>query len=238
MSVAGVVLPPVGYLRAAYAHARAAGAVCVADEVQVGFGRLGEHFWGFEQQGVVPDVVTMGKPFGNGFPLAAVVCRAEIAASFHNGLEYFNTFGGNPVACAAGLAVLDILEREGLQWRAAAVGAHLRRRLQQLADDPSAGRLLGEVRGAGLFIGVELVRDRQTREPATAETSLVCSRLKAHHNILTSVDGPHDSVIVIKPPLCFSEKDADRFVDALRAVLAAMATLGETGLGGVERTPT
>ena len=118
--------------------------------MQVGFGRLGEHFWGFEQQGVVPDVVTMGKPFGNGFPLAAVVCRAEIAASFHNGLEYFNTFGGNPVACAAGLAVLDILEREGLQWRAAAVGARLRRRLQQLADDPSAGRLLGEVRGRPL----------------------------------------------------------------------------------------
>ena len=119
MSVGGVILPPQGYLARAYEHVRAAGGVCVADEVQVGFGRYGEHFWGFQQQGVVPDVVTMGKPFGNGTPLAAVCCTAAVAASFCNGMEYFNTFGGNAVSCAAGLAVLDTIEREGLQAHAA-----------------------------------------------------------------------------------------------------------------------
>ena len=118
MSVAGVILPPPDYLKQCYAHVRQAGGVCIADEVQTGFGRFGKSFWGFQQQNVIPDIVTMGKPFGNGFPLAAVVCRKEIATSFTNGLEYFNTFGGNPVACAAGLAVLEVIEKKKLQQHA------------------------------------------------------------------------------------------------------------------------
>ncbi len=276
MSVAGVILPPEGYLKACYAHVRAAGGVCVADEVQTGFGRFGASFWGFQQQGVVPDIVTFGKPFGNGFPLAGVVCTRAVAESFDNGacllnaralmvsacsfsccsmrdvwcvylyvfcvsggvfslqrcllspplvpsgLEYFNTFGGNPVACAAGLAVLDVIEDEGLQAHARDVGAHLMGRLRRAAADARdpAGRFIGDVRGSGLFIGVEFVRDRTTKAPATAETSILCSRLKAApHRILTSIDGRHDNVIVIKPPMCFSKADADRLVDGMLAVL-------------------
>ena len=234
MSVAGVVLPPPGYLAAAYRAVRAAGGLCVADEVQVGLGRLGEHFWGFQQQGVVPDVVTMGKPFGNGFPLAAVVCTAEVARSFVNGMEYFSTFGGNPVACAAGLAVLETIEAEGLQAHAARVGERLRTALRALADTP-AGALVGDVRGAGLFIGVELVSDRATKQPASKETSLATTLLVREHRILTSVDGAHDNVIVITPPMTFSESDADRFVAALADVLAKVA---RADLGAVQHTPT
>jgi 4-aminobutyrate aminotransferase-like enzyme len=144
MSVAGVILPPPGYLTECYALVRAAGGVCVADEVQTGFGRFGSHFWGFQQQGVVPDIVTMGKPFGNGMPLAAVVCTRAVAASFSNGLEYFNTFGGNPVCAAAGNAVLDVIEAEGLQAHAQAVGEYLIGGLRALAEEHP---LIGDVRG-------------------------------------------------------------------------------------------
>ena len=233
-----MILPPEGYLQKCYATVRKAGGVCVADEVQTGFGRFGSSFWGFEQQGVVPDIVTMGKPFGNGFPLAAVVTTRAVAESFANGLEYFNTFGGNPVACAAGLAVLETVEREGLQAHAAEVGAHLMGRLRREAMDGEgviggerggevrstlcSGALfcVGDVRGSGLFIGVEFVRDKETRAPATLETSLLCSRLKdAPYRILTSIDGRHDNVIVIKPPMCFSKKDADTLVDAILEIV-------------------
>ena len=211
-----------------YEHVRAAGGVCVADEVQTGFGRFGSSFWGFEQQGVVPDIVTIGKPFGNGFPLAAVVATRAVAESFANGLEYFNTFGGNPVACAAGLAVLETVEREGLQAHAAEVGAHLMGRMRREAMGSGGGGgasdgalfCVGDVRGSGLFIGIEFVRDAQTRAPATLETSLLCSRLKdAPHRILTSIDGRHDNVIVIKPPMCFGKKDADTLVDAIMEIM-------------------
>ena len=199
----------------------------------MGFGRFGEHFWGFEQQGVVPDIVTMGKPFGNGMPIGAVVCQRHVAESFDNGLEYFNTFGGNPVCAAAALAVLDVLRDEQLPRRAGATGDYLCARLWELAAEP-AGRLVGDVRGRGLFVGVELVRDRATLEPASAETSRACSRLKDEYNVLTSVDGPHDSVIVIKPPMVFSERDVDTFVGALRTVLS---TLGEVD-PAAKHTPT
>src|SRR5215831_17855080 len=151
-----IVLPP-NYLQEAYRHIRKAGGVCIADEVQVGFGRVGTHFWGFETQEVVPDIVTMGKPIGNGHPLAVVVTTPEIAASFNNGMEYFNTFGGNPVSCAIGLAVLDVIAEEGLQENALRVGAHLMEGLSGLMEKHT---LIGDVRGPGLFVGIELVLDR------------------------------------------------------------------------------
>ncbi|HTO76357.1 MAG TPA: aminotransferase class III-fold pyridoxal phosphate-dependent enzyme [Thermoanaerobaculia bacterium] len=209
-----IVLPP-GYLEAAYGHARAAGAVCIADEVQVGFGRVGSHFWGFQTQGVVPDIVTMGKPIGNGHPLAAVVTTPDIAASFANGMEYFNTFGGNPVSCEIGLAVLDVVEGERLQERSARVGRRLRAGLEDVARRHA---IVGDVRGLGLFLGIELVRDRETLEPAAAEAAYVVERMK-DHGILLSTDGPLHNVIKMKPPLVFSEADADRVVAAYDRVL-------------------
>jgi 4-aminobutyrate aminotransferase-like enzyme len=161
-SVAGQIVLPPGYLAEAYRLVREAGGISIADEVQVGFGRLGTHFWGFETQAVVPDIVVLGKPIGNGFPLAAVVTTEPIAASFANGMEFFSTFGGNPVACAAGLAVLDVMEEEGLQERARRVGDHFIAGLRRLAERHP---IIGDVRGSGLFLGLELVRDRHTLEP-------------------------------------------------------------------------
>lgn len=228
MSVGGVILPPPGYLQAAYSSVRAAGGICVADEVQTGFGRFGEHFWGFEEQGVHPDIVTMGKPFGNGMPLAAVVTTKDVADAFSNGLEYFNTFGGNPVCCAAGLAVLDIIRDEGLQAHAGEVGRYIREKLGKLA---SSQPLIGDVRGKGLFLGIEFVRDRATLEPATGETSEVCARMKDEHDILMSIDGPHDNVLVMKPPMCFSKADADMVLIALEKILGNLR-------GNMGHTPT
>jgi 4-aminobutyrate aminotransferase-like enzyme len=215
-SVAGQIVLPPGYLAEAYGYVRAAGGVCIADEVQAGFGRLGTHFWGFETQGVVPDIVVLGKPIGNGFPLAAVVTSEPIAASFANGMEFFSTFGGNPVACAAGLAVLDVMRDEGLQARALRVGEHFRAGLERLA---SRHPIVGDVRGSGLFLGLELVRDRRTFEPAGTEASYAVDRLRGL-GILTGTDGPFHNVIKIRPPLCFSEADADVFVTTLDSVLA------------------
>jgi 4-aminobutyrate aminotransferase-like enzyme/Ser/Thr protein kinase RdoA (MazF antagonist) len=210
-----IVLPP-GYLADAYRYVREAGGVCIADEIQVGFGRVGSHFWGFETQGVVPDIVTMGKPIGNGHPLAAVVTTPEVAASFANGMEYFNTFGGNPVSCAVGLAVLDVIEREGLQRNALTVGAYLKDALRCLM---AAHPLIGDVRGEGLFVGVELVRDPQMLEPAGVEASYVAERMK-QLGILTGIDGPYRNVLKIKPPMVFTKADADRFTDTLDRVLS------------------
>ena len=216
LSCGGQIELPPGYLAAAYAHARAAGAVCVADEVQVGFGRVGGRFWGFQTQGVVPDVVTMGKPIGNGHPLGAVVTTPAIAAAFANGMEYFNTFGGNPVSCEIGLAVLDVIRDEGLQERALRVGGRLRRGLELLAERHP---IVGDVRGLGLFLGIELVRDRSRRTPAAAEAAYVVERMK-DHGILLSTDGPDHNVIKMKPPLVFAEADADRALDAYDRVLS------------------
>jgi 4-aminobutyrate aminotransferase-like enzyme/Ser/Thr protein kinase RdoA (MazF antagonist) len=215
-SVAGQIVFPPGYLAEAYKHVRAAGGVCIADEVQVGFGRLGAHFWGFETQEVVPDIVVLGKPIGNAFPLAAVITSPEIAASFNNGMEFFSTFGGNPVACAAGLAVLDVLEEEHLQENALHVGRHLMSRLKALQERHA---LIGDVRGLGLFLGVDLVLDRETREPAPQQASYVVNRLR-ERGILTGTDGPHHNVLKLRPPLIFSQSDADLFVATLDAVLA------------------
>ena len=210
-----VVLPP-GYLAEAYRHIRAAGGVCIADEVQVGLGRVGSHWWGFETQGVVPDIVTMGKPIGNGHPLGAVVTTPEIAASFANGMEYFNTFGGNPVSCAIGLAVLDVIGREGLQERARVTGAALMDGLHALQ---SRWPLVGDVRGLGLFIGVELVTDPDVRTPAARQASYVANRMR-DLGVLMSTDGPDNNVLKIKPPLVFDERDAGFLVDTMARVLA------------------
>ena len=214
-SVAGQIELPAGYLPAVYAAVREAGGVCIADEVQVGFGRLGTHFWGFETQGVVPDIVVMGKPMGNAHPLAAVVATRAIARSFHNGMEFFSTYGGNPVACAAGLAVLDVLEREDLQANALAVGTHWRDALRELQKRHV---LVGDVRGRGLFLGVELVADRAFRTPASAQATYVVRRLR-ERGILAGVDGPLANVVKLRPPLVFGRRDADLFVEHLNEVL-------------------
>lgn len=214
-SVAGQIVFPPEYLSEAYKHVRAAGAVCIADEVQVGFGRLGTHFWGFETQDVVPDIVVFGKPIGNAFPLAAVVTTPEIAAHFDNGMEFFSTFGGNPVSCAAGLAVLDVLEEEHLQKNALAVGRYLNARLKSLQ---ARHALIGDVRGLGLFLGLDLVLNRETREPAHNQAAYIVNRLR-ERGILTGTDGPHHNVIKLRPPLIFSQADADLFVTTLEEIL-------------------
>ena len=197
-SVGGQVVFPRGYLMRCYEAVRAAGGVCVADEVQVGFGRLGEFFWGFEMQGVVPDIVVLGKPMGNAFPLAGVVTTREIADVFDNGMEFFSTYGGNPVACAAGLAVLDILEEERLPENAARVGRYLMSRLRPMD--------FVDVRGLGLFLGIEL---------ANGDVASRVVKGVRDRRVLAGTDGPRHNVIKIRPPLIFSEGDADLFVDTL-----------------------
>jgi 4-aminobutyrate aminotransferase-like enzyme len=214
-SVGGQIVLPPGYLRDAYAAVRAAGGVCIADEVQVGFGRLGSSFFGFESQQVVPDIVVLGKPIGNGFPLAAVVTTPALAAAFDAGMEFFSTFGGNPVACAAGLAVLDVLRDERLQENALLVGTYLKERLTALAPRHP---LIGDVRGSGLFLGLELVRDHTTLEPASEEADHLVQRLR-EEGILAGTDGPWHNVLKLRPPLCFTRPEADLFVDVLDAIL-------------------
>jgi 4-aminobutyrate aminotransferase-like enzyme len=208
-------LPP-GYLAAAYRAVREAGALCIADEVQVGFGRVGSHTWAFETQDVIPDIVTLGKPIGNGHPLAAVITRREIAEAFDNGMEYFNTFGGNPVSCAVGLAVLEVMEEEGLQERARVLGDRLLRGLHSLADRHQA---IGDVRGRGLFVGVDLVEDRESRKPDPVLAKRVVERLK-ERGILVNTEGPGDNVLKIKPPLQVTESDLDRFLEELDRALS------------------
>ena len=230
LSIGGVIVPPKGYLEQCAAAVRTAGGVYIADEVQTGFGRFGSSFWAFEHQSspslgattatttstttTIPDIVTMGKPIGNGMPLAAVVCTEVVAKAFEEqGVEYFNTFGGNPVSCAAGLAVLDVLEDEHLQQHALEVGSYMRQEFERLSKT-NVVPLIGQVRGSGLFLGVELVKDLQTLEPATRETHLICSILRQQYHILTSIDGIHDNVFVIKPPMVFSRDDVDYFIQS------------------------
>jgi 4-aminobutyrate aminotransferase-like enzyme/Ser/Thr protein kinase RdoA (MazF antagonist) len=214
-SVAGQIELPPNYLQEVYRHIRAAGGLCIADEVQVGFGRLGSHFWGFETQRALPDIVVLGKPMGNGHPLGAVVTRPEIAAAFDNGMEFFSTFGGNTVSCAAGLAVLEVLVEERLQEHARAVGNRLLAGLRSLRENHP---VVGDVRGRGFFLGVEMVRDRASLEPARDETAYVVNRLR-EQGILTGVEGPHQNVIKIRPPLPFNQADAERLVNTLDEIL-------------------
>lgn len=211
----GQIEPPPGYLDAAFRHIRRAGGVCIADEVQVGFGRVGDAFWGFELQDVVPDIVTLGKPMGNGHPVAAVVTTREIADSFANGMEYFSTFGGNPVSCAAARAVLAEIRDRGLQEHAHTVGGGLLRGLREITSDHP---IVGDVRGRGLFLGIEFVRDRASREPFPAACSYLVNRAR-EMGVLLSVDGPAHNVIKIKPPLVFGEAEAELLLETLAVVL-------------------
>ncbi|MCG6910586.1 MAG: aminotransferase class III-fold pyridoxal phosphate-dependent enzyme [Deltaproteobacteria bacterium] len=211
----GQVVLPDNYMRLAFEHVRAAGGVCIADEVQVGLGRAGTHFWAFETQGCVPDIVTVGKPIGNGHPMAAVVTTREIADAFYNGMEYFNTFGGNPVSCAIGMAVLDVIQEERLQENALKVGAGLLAGFKNLMRQFS---LIGSVRGLGLFIGVELVKDRQSLEPAPGHAAYIVNRMR-DHGYLMSTDGPLHNVLKLKPPLVFSEENAAGLLASLEKVL-------------------
>ncbi len=286
-----IVLPP-GYLAAAYEHVRAAGGVCIADEVQVGFGRVGSHFWAFETQGVVPDIATLGKPMGNGFPLGGVVVRREIAQAFANGMEFFNTFGGSNLSCAVGEAVLDIIEEEALQQQALEVGGYAKRLLDGVrARHP---KHVGDVRGLGLFLGLEMVEDavrcvafawvrcrrviariylfqgkplppphrRPARPPRPSPPSSPrtprswgcrsvgggscqrtvscspCSYLPPIYPLTCtpkprqiSTDGPDHNVLKIKPPLCFSKRDADLLAHAIEQALV------EHEKGGGEKGP-
>jgi 4-aminobutyrate aminotransferase-like enzyme len=218
-SVAGQVVPPPGWLAGLFDAARAAGAIAIVDEVQVGFGRVGVDLWAFRAQGAVPDIVTLGKPIGNGHPLGAVVSTRAIAEAFDNGMEYFNTFGGNPVSAAIGLAVLDVVEEEGLQDHARVTGERLLAGLRELADRHPA---IGDVRGMGLFMGVELVRDRETREPDATLAAEVANRA-AERAVLLSTDGPDRNVMKIKPPMVFSSSDADRLIETVDVVLGEIA---------------
>ncbi|MHA2356032.1 MAG: aminotransferase class III-fold pyridoxal phosphate-dependent enzyme [Candidatus Thorarchaeota archaeon] len=216
MGCAGQIIPPENYLRDAFGYVRDAGGVCIVDEVQVGFGRVGSHFWGFETQGVVPDIVTLGKPIGNGHPLGAVITTPEIAESFNTGMEFFSTTGGNTVSCAVGMAVLDAIEEEDLQKNAHEIGSFL---IDQLYILKKKHQIIGDVRGLGLFIGVELVLNHEILTPATEQASYVVNRMK-DRGILISTDGPFDNVLKIKPPLVFTRENADFFVKTLDRVLA------------------
>ena len=218
-SVGGQLIPPPRYLESAYAHVRAGGGVCIADEVQTGLGRMGTSFWAFEDQHVMPDIVVMGKPLGNGHPIGAVATTRAIADAFDNGMEYFSTFGGNTVSCAVGLAVLDTVRIEKLQAHALRVGAHLLDRLRPLAD---RYEIIGDVRGSGLFLGVELVKDRHTREPAGEEASFVANRMK-EKGILLGTDGPYHNVIKIRPPMPFDVEDAELLAEALDRSLGELS---------------
>ncbi len=209
-----IVLPP-DYLKEAFHHVRAAGGLCIMDEVQVGFGRVGSHFWGFELQDVVPDIVTMGKPIGNGHPLGAVVTTRAVADAFVNGMEYFNTFGGNPVSCAIGREVLAVVKDEKLQSHALKMGQYLTKGLNELkAIHP----IIGDVRGSGLFLGFELVKDRTTLEPAPEQTTYLANRMRLH-GILNSTDGLYHNVIKIKPPMAFNTANANFLLEMLDKVL-------------------
>lgn len=189
----------------------------MADEVQVGFGRIGAHMWAFQAQGVVPDIVTLGKPIGNGHPMAAVVTTPAIATAFANGMEYFNTFGGNPVSAAIGLAVLDVIRDERLMHHCAVVGSQL---MQGARDLAQRHEVIGDVRGMGLFNGIELVRNRETLKPAPEVVEHVIGAMKRDHHILLSSEGPHHNVLKIKPPAAFSAQDCARFLSALDQVLS------------------
>src|ERR1051325_2218302 len=212
-SVAGQIVFPDGYLASVYEAVREAGGVCIADEVQTGYGRIGTHFWAFEKYDVVPDVVVLGKPIGNGHPIGAVITTRAIADSFANGMEFFSTFGGNNVSCAIGLKVLKVVQEEKLQAHALEVGERLLNGLRELQQ---RHEIIGDVRGSGLFIGAELVRDG---EPATVDAARVVNQMR-EHGILLGTDGPHHNVLKIRPPMPFSEENADELITSLDLCLA------------------
>lgn len=218
MGSAGNIVFGKGYLATAFAAARKTGALCISDEVQVGVGRMGDTFWGFELGGVVPDIVTMGKPLGNGHPLAAVVTTRAIADAFDTGMKYFNTFGGNPVSCAIGSTVLDIIIGDGLQQQAKEVGAYFADSLREVQRRQP---LIGDIRAQGLYLGVELVRDRDTKEPARAEAFEVTELMK-DEGVIVFPNGVYDNVLKIKPPMTFQNHHVDIYCEALDRVLTRL----------------
>jgi 4-aminobutyrate aminotransferase-like enzyme len=215
LSCAGQVLLPDGYLEEAKAAVRGQGGLLIADEVQVGFGRVGSHMWAFQESGVVPDIVVMGKPIGNGHPMAAVFTTPEIASSF-GGMEFFSTFGGNPVSCAIGMAVMDVIERDGLMERASELGLRFTEGLLSLKD---SHEIIGDVRGRGLFLGFEMVRDRKTIVPASKEATAIVDSMR-EMGVLMSTDGPLHNVIKIKPPMVLNEEDVDDTLSKLDRALS------------------
>ncbi|NML23483.1 aminotransferase class III-fold pyridoxal phosphate-dependent enzyme [Pseudoflavitalea sp. G-6-1-2] len=218
LGVGGQIPLPDNYLKNVYAHVKAAGGICIADEVQVGFGRVGDKFWGFQLQDVEPDIVVLGKPIGNGHPLAAVVVTEEIANAFNNGMEYFNTFGGNPVSMVTGATVLNVIQQEEMQRHAKETGDYM---LQLLKELMPKYPIISDVRGHGLFVGAELVKDQTTKEPAVPEIDFIVQRMK-ERGFLLSTDGPLHNVLKIKPPLVFTKDNASQMVKHLDEVLAAM----------------
>jgi alanine-glyoxylate transaminase/(R)-3-amino-2-methylpropionate-pyruvate transaminase len=219
--VGGAVIPPKEYFQIAYDIVRRHGGLCIADEVQTGFGRTGTKFWGFENWGVTPDLVTMAKGIGNGAPLGACVTRPEIAAMMKNRL-HFLTFSGNPVSVTQGLATLEVIDSEGIQENAQRVGTHLKERLLEMQERQP---LVGEVRGMGLMLGVELVRDRETKEPASTVAAAVLELCK-ERGLLVGKGGLYGNVLRIKPPMCLTKDDADFLVDCLDEVLEVVRTRG------------
>ncbi|WP_226064527.1 aminotransferase class III-fold pyridoxal phosphate-dependent enzyme [Kaistella polysaccharea] len=214
ISCGGQVELPDGFLTKAYQYVRAAGGLCISDEVQTGCGRMGSKFWGFQLHDVIPDIVTIGKPLGNGHPIAAVACTLEVAEKFANGMEYFNTFGGNPVSCAIGTEVIRTVKREKLQENAQKIGTYLKEELKSLAQDYP---IIGDVRGQGLFLGIELVD--KNMNPLAAQTEYLADRMK-DHGILMSTDGPDHNVLKIKPPLVFNLENASQLIFYLRKIFA------------------
>jgi 4-aminobutyrate aminotransferase-like enzyme len=206
-SVAGQIVFPDGYLARVYEGVREAGGVCIADEVQTGFGRIGTHFWAFEKYGVAPDIVVLGKPIGNGHPIGAVITTRAIADSFANGMEFFSTFGGNNVSCAIGLKVLEVVQEEKLQAHALAVGERLLGGLRELQR---RYEIIVDVRGSGLFLGVEVVRGD---EPAR-----IVNKMR-ERGILLGTDGPHHNVLKIRPPMPFNQENADELLTAMSSCL-------------------
>jgi alanine-glyoxylate transaminase / (R)-3-amino-2-methylpropionate-pyruvate transaminase len=215
--VGGVVVFPDGYLKHVYEHVRAAGGVCIADEVQAGFGRTGSHFWGFETQGVIPDIVTMAKGIGNGCPLAAVVTTHKIASVLAKRI-HFNTFGGNPVVCAMGKAVLDVIDSEKLQENCFTMGGYILKGLEKLKAKHD---LIGDVRGRGLMLGIELVKDRATKEPAKAECAQILERAR-EMGLLLGKGGLHGSVIRFAPPMCITKADAEFMLEVFGEAFASL----------------
>ena len=217
VSSGGVVAPPAGYLKTAADLVTKAGGLFIADEVQPGFGRTGRNFWGFEADDFTPDIVTMGKPMGNGHPLAAIVARREFVEGFTKSGHYFNTFGGNPVSCAAGLAVLDVIEKENLQQNARDVGQHIVDGLWKLANTHEC---IGDVRGTGFFVALEFVSDREQRTPDADLTGRLVNDLR-NRGVLTGSIGPDDNIIKLRPPMVLSKDDADFLLSVLGESLAA-----------------
>ena len=214
----GQVKLPNIFLKESFRAVKNAGGLCIVDEVQIGFGRLGSHFWGFEMSSVKPDIITLGKSIGNGHPLSITITRKDIADMFNNGMEYFNSFGGNPVSCEVGQAVLDVIREEGLQSNALEVGSYLFQGLLNLKNNYD---IIGDVRGRGLFLGVELIKESNHMIPASEEAKKAINLMR-DRNILLSTDGPENNVIKIKPPLVFNRKNADYLLDSFDSVLSEM----------------